>query len=399
MPRRFQAGGEEPGYRDNQQTRRIGSEDCVGLGENGPCTMNTELNAVCPYFTMYPLDFPLRVLPSDPKLAPWVFDPFCGRGTTNFAARLKGLPSVGFDSSPVATAIACAKLVNTTFEKVVRCAEVILNEGRDPVHIPNGMFWEWAFSMTTLVQLCRIREELTRDHSTPERQMLRAILLGALHGPRCKGVPSYCSNQCPRTFAPKPAYALDFWKKRRMAPPVVDVLGVVFRRAERYLFRPIPIAVGRVWLRDSRSAPPEGLKGLFSWVVTSPPYYGMRTYIPDQWLRNWFLGGPSFVDYSSRPADFEHSSPENFTNQLQTVWKNTATMCRDGAQLVCRFGGIHDRQNDCLEIAKNSFAESGWRLTTLKAAGNALNGRRQATQFGDAQKFPRDEYDLYARLD
>jgi hypothetical protein len=33
-------------------------------------------------------------------------------------------------------------------------------------------------------------------------------------------------------------------------------------------------------------------------IVTSPPYYGMRTYLPDQWIRNWFLGGPPEVDYS-----------------------------------------------------------------------------------------------------
>ena len=41
-------------------------------------------------------------------------DPFCGRGTTNFAARLKGLPTIGFDSNPVAVAIAQGKLVDTT---------------------------------------------------------------------------------------------------------------------------------------------------------------------------------------------------------------------------------------------------------------------------------------------
>jgi len=361
--------------------------------------MNIQLNAVCPYFTMYPLDFPLRVLPSESKARSWVFDPFCGRGTTNFAARLKGLPSIGFDSSPVAAAIASAKLVNTSFERVVLCAESILNDAPDPLDVPSGPFWEWAFSTTTLIQLCRIREEIIRDSTGPERQMLTAIVLGALHGPRCKRLPSYFSNQCPRTFAPKPAYALKFWKKRRLSPPIVDVLGVIFRRAERYLSLPIPSGVGGAFVRDSRERPLDEFKGLFSWVVTSPPYYGMRTYLQDQWLRNWFLGGSSFVDYSSRASDFEHSSPEYFSKQLNKVWQNTAAMCAPGARLICRFGGIHDRKHDCLEIAKNSFAESGWRLTTVKSAGNALDGRRQASQFGETQRFPREEYDLYARLD
>src|SRR5438105_2928531 len=112
--------------------------------------MNTQLNAVCPYFTMYPLDFPLRVLPREANPRSWVFDPFCGRGTTNFAARLRGLPSIGFDSSPVAAAIASAKLANTTFERVVRCAESILSDAPDPMDVPDAPFWKWAFSTTTL---------------------------------------------------------------------------------------------------------------------------------------------------------------------------------------------------------------------------------------------------------
>jgi hypothetical protein len=361
--------------------------------------MNTALNAICPYFTMYPLDFPLRVLPSGSKSRPWVFDPFCGRGTTNFAARLKGLPSVGFDSSPVAVAIASAKLVNTTFEKVMNCAESILLEAPDPLNVPTDEFWTWAFSTATLVQLCRMREELIRNHAGPERTMLTAIVLGALHGPRCKRTPSYCSNQCPRTFAPKPAYSVKFWKERAFLPPIVDVLGVIFRRAERYLSGPTDHSVGSARIRDSRKKPPRELKERFSWVVTSPPYYGMKTYVPDQWLRNWFLGGPSVVDYASRNADFEHSSPERFAEQLRRVWQNTAFMCARGAHLVCRFGGIPDRKQDCLQIAKSSFRESGWRLTTVRRAGNASDGRRQSSQFGERRSLPREEYDLYARLD
>ena len=37
------------------------------------------LNAVCPYYTMYPLDFPLRVLKEHGDEGDWVIDPFCGR--------------------------------------------------------------------------------------------------------------------------------------------------------------------------------------------------------------------------------------------------------------------------------------------------------------------------------
>src|SRR5437870_4140125 len=71
------------------------------------------LNGVCAYYAMFPLSFPYRRLRAV-KRGSWVLDPFCGRGTTNVAARLLGLPSVGIDSSPVATAIASAKLCDVS---------------------------------------------------------------------------------------------------------------------------------------------------------------------------------------------------------------------------------------------------------------------------------------------
>jgi hypothetical protein len=362
--------------------------------------LSTNLNAVCPYFTMFPLDFPLRVLAREPDRRKWVFDPFCGRGTTNLAARLRGLPSVGVDSSPVAVAIAEAKVVPTSVQDVINCAKLVLNEAPDPEQVPDQPFWRWAYSKTTLTQICRIREELNRNCLSPERKVLRAIMLGALHGPRSKGSPSYFSNQCPRTFAPKPTYALKYWRTHKLLPPDVDILRVIIRRAERALASSLPDVDGIVLHRDSREWINEDFEGLFSWVVTSPPYYGMRTYIPDQWLRNWYVGGASTVPYELSSMDLQHSSPEHFSRQLKQVWLNAATMSKPDARLVCRFGGIHDRKQDCIEILKDSFKDSGWRLITIRSAGSALNGKRQATQFGGRQRiFPRQEFDVYAKKD
>ena len=77
----------------------------------------TMLNGVCPYFTMFPLQFPLRILQKRAKRGDTVLDPFCGRGTTNFAARLLGLGSLGVDSSPVATAITATKLARVSAQR------------------------------------------------------------------------------------------------------------------------------------------------------------------------------------------------------------------------------------------------------------------------------------------
>src|SRR5690606_22175631 len=110
---------------------------------------------------------------------------------------------------------------------------------------------------------------------------------------------------------------------------------------------------------------------------TSPPYYGMRTYIPDQWLRNWFVGGPASVDYTN-DNQIVHSSPKDFSNDLRQVWRNTAAVCADDATLVVRFGGITDRRVNPLDLIKASFSDSGWSIEAIYEAGSANEGKRQA---------------------
>jgi len=136
-----------------------------------------------------------------------------------------------------------------------------------------------------------------------------------------------------------------------------------------------------------------------SMIVTSPPYYGMRTYFPDQWLRHWFLGGPSNVEYQQSRAQLSHQSPEAFANQLRIVWQNEAVASRPDALLVCRFGSISGRNYDAVDLIKESFKNTHWRIRTMRSAGNALDGRRQAAQFGTRPaKRPMLEYDIYAKL-
>jgi len=357
------------------------------------------LNVVCPYYTMFPLDFPLGVLARSAKKGDAVLDPYCGRGTTNFAARLLGLRSQGIDSSPLAAALADAKLRSATSDQVVRAAQYILvTTPRNRYRLPRGEFWERAYHEETLDQLCRLRAGLRQSCRSDARIILRAIILGSLHGPLTKSTPSYFSNQCPRTFAPKPDYATRFWEERNLQAPEVDVLAVIRHRARRYLKELPRPARGSVICGDSRKAGLLGSKRRFDWVVTSPPYYGMRTYIPDQWLRHWFLGGPAQVDYTNR-NQLQHASPDEFVAGLRKVWRNVARVCHEGARLVVRFGGINDRKQDPLTLLKRSLEETPWRCQTACPAGTADKGRRQSRQFASLGKPPVEEYDVYAILD
>lgn len=357
---------------------------------------DTALNGICPYFTMFPLDFPLSILKRRAQAGDVVLDPFCGRGTTNFAARLVGLRSVGVDSSPVAAAITASKLVRVSVDDILAEARRILME-REARYIPSSEFWQWAFHPTALDALSRFRDAFLEDCTTDARIALRGIVLGALHGPKQKTFPSYFSNQCPRTYAPKPAYATRFWRERGLVPEPIDVLAVIERRAKRYYGTPSDIT-GVVRLADSREGDalqPEARETRFNWVITSPPYYGMRTYIPDQWLRNWFVGGPDTVDYTNRDQ-VVHSSPKDFVSDLHQVWRNVENVCAEDAKMVIRFGGIPDRSVDPLVLIKKSLVGSGWRIKTIRAAGCATEGKRQADAFLRSKSNPLVEYDVWA---
>lgn len=339
--------------------------------------LDTGLNAICPYYTMFPLEFPLGVL-AEAEVGSWVLDPFCGRGTTLLAARLLGLNSVGVDSNPMAAAASAAKLVSVTPGRVVRRAEQILH-GEASAELPVGRFWELCFAPDALADICKLREALLGSTRQVDAA-LRGIVLGALHGPRNKSVQSYFSNQMPRTYATKPVPAVRFWEKRDMQPEQVDVLNIIRRHAERRFTVELPITNSRVFAGDARQVLGR-LRRKFDWVVTSPPYPGMATYRPDQWLRNWFVGGVADVDYS-REGQLGGETGERFARSLSEVWAKVAARCNPSASMVIRFGALPStKRAEPEDILARSLELSGrWDVVSVRSAGLGA-GRRQAEQF------------------
>ncbi len=344
--------------------------------------MNDKLNAICPYFAMFPLDYPSSILNETHPSA--VLDPFCGRGTTNMAARLAGICSVGIDSSPVAYAIASAKMVATSPSDIVsECREILSSTRTDD--IPQGEFWSMMYSSKVLEDVCKLRSALLDDCSSPERVALRGIVLGALHGPLRKGgSSSYFSNQFPRTYASKPHYSVKFWKSRGFFnPPNVSAEEIISARAARYYSDTDTVPDGFILNADSTDDSTfeeiAERTGPFDSVITSPPYLGMPTYIPDQWLRYWFVGGPAYVDYCTMGQI--RQGKDAFTRQLRNVWRNCAGVCSDGAGIHIRFGKLGARSEDPSELILGSLEDTGWADPVVKDAGQPKRGHRQSDTF------------------
>lgn len=361
------------------------------------------LNAVCPYYTMFPLEFPLTILKQAPPDSV-VFDPFCGRGTTNYAAQTLGITSFGHDSSPIAVAIAKAKLAATDAAEVLALMRTLL-DGDEPRFVPRGEFWQWAFHAQTLNDLCKLREGLMRISETDTSIMLRAILMGCLHGPLTKDSsnPSYFSNQMPRTFASKPEYSVRYWKQRKMKPRHVDVRIPIRKKVGLVLGHALEGCsnVGNIRCVDSRDyVGYRNIEPAIDLVISSPPYYGMRTYNQDQWLRHWLIGGPEVIGYQAT-GQVSHLSPDDFSESLSAVWDNIYNKASDDMRMVIRFGGLASRKADYDRIFRNSIEKSAgdWRIYYSRNAGNASKGRRQADVMGSRTKTTAiEEKDYFIRL-
>jgi DNA methylase len=355
------------------------------------------LNAVCPYYTMFPLTFPLSRLryarPGD-----WVLDPFCGRGTTNFAARLRGLNSIGMDISPVAVAIAKAKFAWAAPDEVARLAASIIRT-RTAHEVPEGEFWTRCFHPHTLRDICKLRESLVERCDSDTQVLLRAVVLGILHGPRNVGKPTYLSNQMPRTYATKPTAAIRFWKAHELRARYVDAADAIERRCKFSLSQLPPRGRGMAVSGDSVNADFRDFGATFKWVITSPPYFQMNTYVSDQWLRAWFVGGSPDVDYSTKDQAGT-GRPVAFEQKLSHVWTNIARSCRRGAHLYVRLGSIPSSPSKAAHILRNSVTSSdaGWHIRSVRSAGHAGCGKRQADQFGIALGGAIEEFDLHAVL-
>jgi hypothetical protein len=126
----------------------------------------------------------------------------------------------------------------------------------------------------------------------------------------------------------------------------------------------------------------------------------MRTYTPDQWLRNWFIGGPPRVSYNAN-SQIRTADPRSYTEELSKAWRNIAKSCANGAHVIIRVGCLPSIPVDAAVLVRRSLhaAESGWKVARVRRAGTASQGKRQADQFGRQLGVASEEADIFATLE
>ena len=129
----------------------------------------------------------------------------------------------------------------------------------------------------------------------------------------------------------------------------------------------------------------------------------MRTYVADQWLRNWFVGGPPEVPYGSEGQLARQPSQAAFVSALAAVWRAVANRCTPEGHLVIRFGALPSAKVSPEKLIVASLREAGvgWLVRDVRPVGVPSRHRRQAEQFNSTGRVVGravDEIDVMAEL-
>jgi hypothetical protein len=299
--------------------------------------MRHRFHAICPYFAMFPEDFVKRHLVwSEP--GQWVFDPFCGRGTTNFESLLNDRRSAGCDTNPVAVCISTAKCNPPPKIDLLRRLEQLADEFLAGPFEDLPEFFNHCFHTKTLEYLLYLKSALKWE-TDPRDAFLAALILGCLHGESHRSE-RYFSNRMPRTISTKPDYSVRWWQQHQLQAPERDVFRILHSEVDYRYQSPAPELTAPIRRGDARKASalfPE-LKSAVKLVITSPPYLDTTSFLEDQWLRLWFLGGP-LRPRKDPESDDRHTSAERYWRFLEEAWLGLRDLLAPGARLIVRIGG------------------------------------------------------------
>jgi len=305
-----------------------------------------------PYYAMFPISFVRQSLERFCRPRGGVIDPFCGRGTVPFVAKVSGRPAFGVDINPVAWVFGATKIdPEPNFKKVVARLEEIATAATLSDQEPENEFQKWAWSPKVLAFLQAARRGLDWKSNRIDRTLV-AILLVYLHGKTGAAL----SNQMRQSKSMSPEYSVKWWKQKGMLPP--DIKFVDFLR-ERILWRykkgiirsnaKVDIVLG-----DAKNALSELTRTKYEMLLTSPPYCGVTNYRYDNWIRLWVLGDVPLPDWKTAQR---YSNKEHYTNMLLDVFSSARDKLSINATVLVRTDSREFTKKTTQEVLKNLWPD------------------------------------------
>jgi hypothetical protein len=244
---------------------------------------------------MFPISFARAAIETLCPAGGAVLDPFCGRGTVPYVARVTHRPSLGIDLNPVAYLFSAVKTdpepsIERVIERVAQAAKAVAATDM----VAANEFQKLAWSPRVLGFLNAARRLLDWRASRLDRTVM-AFLLVHLHGKTGNAV----SNQMRQSKSMAPGYAVRWWTERGLTPPDLDPVRYFADRAAWRYRHGVPTgAEARIELGDAREALLTTHQR-FAMLFTSPPYYGVTNYRLDNWIRLWMLGEGELPNYAT----------------------------------------------------------------------------------------------------
>ena len=328
-----------------------------------------------------------------------VLDPFSGRGTTILESSLQNRRAIGTDVNLVAACVSGAKADVPLLEDVLSRLSAL--SVSIPDHVSEEFqteFFDYCFHPDTLREVIHLRDSLKWRENAVDR-FIAAVALGVLHGESHRS-PVYFSNRMPRTISTKPDYSVRWWKSHGLRPQRRAVFEILPALCAKRLAAPRPSGFARIALRDARQCSTEFAEftGQVKLVVTSPPYLDTTDYSEDQWLRVWFLGGPSSPTRGMN-SDDRHRNISEYWTFLEEVWSGIKSLLSDSAVIAVRIGGKKLSVEDITEGLFYSLSRglnSKVKLLDAPITTEIKNGQLNSFRPGDYGK--KHEHDYVFRV-
>lgn len=256
------------------------------------------MHTMCSYHGMFPAKVAHYFIQRYSNPGDVVLDPFSGRGTTAFQARVDGRRAICNDLNPLAYVLSRAKIDPPPWDSVqsfVRDLENTYKRTKSAAQDVCGDI-RMLYHENTLKQILFLRNCLLSKRTTEwtrEELMIGGALTGIMHGGwRRDDSSQYLSISMPNTFSMSPNYVKKFIQENGLKKINQNVFDLLRNKLARLYVDDIDGTVGLAYHSDASELLLGGSvdRETVDLVVTSPPYLRVVNYGTSNWIRLWLLG-------------------------------------------------------------------------------------------------------------